>query len=275
MQSISAIQNTGPIEGSDDDVEKIDVIRFEIEGIGKAATSSLKQILQQINALHNRVVPIEISNVPDVGYLALKKIIQRNVGETPEYVPGKFILKTPVSEDKGRICVKISKAFDEWNGGSVSFDSIMTTDQNQCRAPDISWRQLPLTFAQRNNSYISRPMPDLWIEVCYNRAGDRNTVFEKVQAHLPSRTTVFVAIVLANKVTADMLQSLGVIGNSPSTAAPELAEAPVPPYIVVWNLGTTDVTYYNVHTGHYVDLQLANTSPMFRLNMDLICQALC
>jgi hypothetical protein len=264
------------------DEDKTYIVRFSIEGTGKDALSSMEKILLEIKDLQERIVPIEINNVPESQILKLEKRIQRVLDESPEYLAGKFILKTPYSEHKGRICGKIFAALDDWNGGDASQDSIMITNQNQYRAPDISWRQIPLNIAQCNNSRFPRPMPDLWIEICYNRLGDRNAVLEKIQAHLPSQSTVFVMIVLANKISEAMRQRLGAIGRqsvAPTISATGSMNVPqIGPYMAVWTLGSTDATYYNVHRGHYIDLQLVahppNPAPVFRFDMDLICKAL-
>jgi hypothetical protein len=136
-------------------------------------------------------------------------------------------------------------------------------------------------FAQRNNSNLQRPMPNLWIEICYNRTGDRAAAFEKIQAHSPSQRTVFVVIFLANHVSLPMLQRLGVIGAQllPPFASPGSAIRPQwGPYMAVWSLGSIAAIYYDVLRGHYVDLQLAanapNSAPVFRFEMDLICRSL-
>jgi hypothetical protein len=265
-------------EKKDDDEVRKDVIQFKIEFAGKHASSCLKEILLQIQSLEERLVPVEILNVPDTQILKLERIIERNLHEIPEYIPGKFILKTPQSSDKGSISINIAKSLNGWNGGISSLDSIMTTDQNQRRAPDIEWRQTRLNFAQRNNSALPRPMPELWIEICYNRTGDRDSAFEKIQAHLPSQSTVFVAIVLACKVTEAMLERMGEVGVHavlPSIAAAGSEIRPRRgPYIAVWTRGTTDPVYYDVRRGYYLDLQITTGAPIFRFDMDWICQGL-
>ncbi len=74
---------------------------------------------------------IEIDNVPQSQILKLEKRILRVLDELPDYLRGKFILKTPYSEHKGKICGKIFAALDNRNGGDASQDSIMITNQNQ------------------------------------------------------------------------------------------------------------------------------------------------
>jgi hypothetical protein len=265
-----------------EDAVKMDAIQYKIDRAGKNASSSLKEILLQIKSLEERNVPVEIYNIPDDENLKLERIIERVLHEIPEYLPGKFILKTPQSSDKGKISGEIYTALRRWNGGTCFLDSIMTTNQNQRRAADVEWRQFPITDAQRNNSAQYRPMPDLWIEICYNRTGDRNAEFGKIQAHLPSHSTVFVTIVLANQVSPAMRQRLGVIGAQavpPTIRATALATPPrFGPYIAVWNLGSVNAVYYDVRRGHYVDIRLTahapNLAPVFRFDMDLICQSL-
>jgi hypothetical protein len=165
------------LELEEGDEEKMDTFQYNIEGVGKYASSSLKDILLQVLSLEERLVPVEIGNVPDSENLKFERLIQQVLQEIPEYVPGKFILKTPQSHHKGIISGRIFSLLDGWNGGISSLDSIMTTNQNQRRAPDVEWRQMPLTDAQENNSTLPRPMPDLWIEICYNRTGDRDAAF--------------------------------------------------------------------------------------------------
>jgi hypothetical protein len=266
----------------DDEEVNMDALRFKIEGTGKQSSSAMKEILRQIESLDERLVPIEII-IPHTENIKLERIIQRVLHETPEYLPGKFILKTPQRRDKGTISGRIFSVLHGWNGGVSTQDPIMETDQNQFRAPDIEWRQVHPTDAQRNNSRFPIAMPDLWIEVCYNRSGDRNAAFEKIQYHVPSQSTVFVAIVLANNVSTAMRQRMGVIGMQavpPTIAAPALTNIPrCGPYMAVWSLGNISPVYYNVRRGHYVDLQLVahapNPGPVFRFDMDLlICQLL-
>lgn len=55
----------------------------------------------------------------------------------------------------------------------------MITDQNQRRAPDISWSRFPLSLAQQNDYMLPRPMSDLWIDIYYNQLGYRDQVFRK------------------------------------------------------------------------------------------------
>eukprot|EP00475_Leptophrys_vorax_P017968 TRINITY_DN24551_c0_g1_i1.p1 TRINITY_DN24551_c0_g1~~TRINITY_DN24551_c0_g1_i1.p1 ORF type:complete len:159 (-),score=42.97 TRINITY_DN24551_c0_g1_i1:508-984(-) len=88
------LDNEGNMPEEDDEV-KMDVIQYDIIGTGKNASTSLKEILHQIKALQERLVPIEINNVPDPENLALERIIDQVLHEIPEYLPGKFILKTP------------------------------------------------------------------------------------------------------------------------------------------------------------------------------------
>jgi sulfite reductase alpha subunit-like flavoprotein len=270
------------VDSENDDEVKMDALQYNVEGAGKHAYSSLKDILLQVKSLVERLVPVEIHNIPDAENRKFESIIERVLHEIPEYLFGKFILKTHRSHHKGIISGRIFTVLDEWNGGVASQDSIMSTNQNQRRAPDVEWRQIPLTDAQENNSALPRYMPDLWIEICYNRTGDRDIAFGKIQAHSPSQSTVFVAIVLANQVSPAMRQRLGVIGRQlvpPTIAAPGSANCPRSgPYMAVWHLGSVAAVYYDVRRGHYVDLQLSahapNPAPVFRFDMDLICRSL-
>jgi hypothetical protein len=123
---------------------------------------------------------------------------------------------------------------------------------------------------------LPRPMPELWIDICYNRIGDRNEIFGKIKDHVPSKTTVFVAIVLANKVCNSMRRRLGVIGKQkipPTISAPESSEI-IPPYMAVWKLKSIDPVYYNIRRGYYIDLELAGPDTVFRFDMDIICRDL-
>jgi Ser-tRNA(Ala) deacylase AlaX len=116
----------------EDDQLELDSIRYYIKvGTRKFPSSCLKEILTQIQELKERIVPIEILNVPDSENLKLEKLIEQKIDEKPEYVTGKFILKTPNSFDKGSLCGCIFGALSNWNqNGRVSYDSIMITDQN-------------------------------------------------------------------------------------------------------------------------------------------------
>src|SRR4051812_48853839 len=97
----------------------------------------------------------------------------------------------------------------------------MTTNIGQRRAPDIEVRDTHPNFAQCNNTLVAIPMGKFWIEICYSNTGDRTAAFTKIAAHVPTINTLFVAIVLINKLTP---ASINRVSSVHGTGA-----APVPP----------------------------------------------
>jgi hypothetical protein len=63
----------------------------------------LKEILTQIQALEENIVPIEILNTLHSENLKLEKLIEQKIDVKPEYFTGKFMLKTPNSFHKERL----------------------------------------------------------------------------------------------------------------------------------------------------------------------------
>jgi hypothetical protein len=268
-----------PDEITDDEDDHMDCKIFSIDGSNvrelKSCAIGVVEEIKKITVSGDRNVVVKLI-VPENFQKLVSSIVKKSLQEFPEEIPGELVLKVPQNAVKSRVSFNICSMLNGWQGGEVDQDSLIMTNANQLRAPDVEWRQTPLTLMTIQSA--QKPMPDLWIEICHNRPGDRDEAFAKISDHVPSISTVFVAIVLSCRLTEASKHRMGVMGPHtvpPVHPAPEMIDRPrMAPYMAVWSLHQPAPVFYNIRRGHYINITLPQhppiETPILQFDMDWI-----
>ncbi|CAG8631382.1 10830_t:CDS:2, partial [Diversispora eburnea] len=155
---------------------------------------------------------------------------------------------------KSEIHKKVMNSLDQqlpawWN----QIDNICVVNGNQYR-PDVGGWNLKPTIDQRGSPIInSCPPPNLWIEVTYDRHGDRNNAINKItriQPHCPN--TEFVIIVVPIPTTEHPFPQNKKPGVASKVAKLKTVR-PYAPYLGHWPVGNT-VRWYKMKWNRHLVL---------------------
>jgi hypothetical protein len=141
--------------------EKITEVRLQVEGGTKALSIKVNPTL----ANHAR------------------SFIQSSWHYKCESVIDELFVKAPQSPEKGAISFVVCKQFDDFGGndGYASQDVILNVSGVQ-RAPDIAFWSARPTAQQRKHPIAQNcPLPNVWVEIVYNHAGDKQAALKKIR----------------------------------------------------------------------------------------------